>query len=141
MRVLYDRNGTAVAWLSNSDEWIIDNQGRPIGLIRDGTIYDWHGRPAGWWNYGQVHDLDGRVVLILRDAPHLRVPRPPFRAPPSPPLARSAPVIRTIGLKPKRRVDKPEWGNGIAFLNRLTMNGTGFRANTRLKEEGSVSGR
>src|SRR5262245_38738814 len=116
MRALYNKNGTVVAWLSNSDEWIVDAQGRPIGIIREGTIYDALGHAAGWWNHQQVHDLSGRIVLLLRDAPHLGVPRPAFRTPPTPPIIRPTSAMPAVSAKPFRRIEKREWGNGLAFL-------------------------
>ena len=87
---------------------------------------DSHGHAVGWWNHEQVRDLAGRIVLLLRDAPHLGVPSPAFRPPPTPPVIRPVPAMPPIAPKPYRRLEKAEWGNGMAFLNQLTINGAGF---------------
>lgn len=65
---IYDRTGTAVAYLAASDELTIYLwSGQPVAYLKESSIYGFNGKHLGWYERGFLHDGRGKVVGMTDD--------------------------------------------------------------------------
>lgn len=94
---LYDGSGHPAAYIAQDGASIFTWAGTAVCHLRDDRLFGWNGKHLGWMVDGIVYDLDGRRVGYTRS----RVPVVP--SVPSVKSVRSVPSVKSVPEVPRIR--------------------------------------
>ncbi len=108
--IFYDRFGAAVAYMDNAQTVVLFD-GRPAGLIRGGSVYDYSGRHLGWLKDGWIRDHDGNAVYFASGQRGGGPVPPTPRVPPVPAAPQVPPVLAVAEVPPAPPVPSLAWSD------------------------------
>ena len=105
----YNKQGKAIAWLSDSDEetiYLFD--GKPVAWICGNSVYSFNGSHLGFFENGWIYDNKGYCVYFTQKATGGPI-RPAKQICPARSITKVKPIKRPKTIPPINPIKKLSW--------------------------------
>ena len=118
METLYDRSGSAIAYIHDDGMSVYLYDGKPVAWIDGDSMYAYSGAHIGWFESGWVRDHSGRCVLFCAHATGGGPARPARHARPARGARQARPARGARRARPARAARSSSWSHltGTCFF-------------------------